>query len=127
MSEKALLYIRLGELNTLPYRNLLADKMKSQYPNWLFTELDNHVEGWLIGKSVELMEEANQVIIVVENFGIDNGIRPFLNLLKSLSESGKLKNIYLINDSASAKYLEGFFEGVELVEIESLDSLSIYL
>jgi len=127
MPEKALLHIRLGEVNTLPYRNVLAEKMKSQNPNRLFTELDNHVESWLISKSLELMEEANQIIVVIENFGIENGVRPFLNLLKSLSENGKLKSIYLINDSSTSQYLAGFFEEVELVEIENLEEVFKFL
>ena len=123
MPEKALLHIRLGEVNTLPYQNSLAKTIKSQLPDLLFVDLDNHVESWLINKSAELLQEANQVIIAIENFGIESGIRPFLNLLKSLSDSGKLKSIYLLNDSSTAQYLGGFFEGVSLVEIESWDEV----
>lgn len=124
MSEKALLHIRLGEVNTLPYQNSLAKTIKSQLPDLLFVDLDNHVESWLVSKSAELLQEANQVIIAIENFGIENGIRPFLNLLKSLHESGKLESIYLINDSSTTQYLEGFFDALDLIELKNLDELA---
>lgn len=124
MPEKALLHIRLGEVNTLPYQNSLAEAINSQFPKWLFVDLDNHVESWLINKSAYLLQEANQVIIAIENFGIENGIRPFLNLLKSLHERGKLESIYIIHDPSTAQYLEGFFDGVEFIELKSLNELA---
>lgn len=124
MPQKALLHIRLGEVNTLPYQNSLAKTIKSQLPDLLFVDLDNHVESWLINKSAYLLQEANQVIIAIENFGIESGIRPFLNLLKSLHESGKLASIYIIHDPSTAQYLEGFFDGVDLIELKNLNELA---
>ncbi|MFZ6664510.1 hypothetical protein [Peijinzhouia sedimentorum] len=124
MPQKALLHIRLGEVNTLPYQNSLAETINNQFPNWLFVDLDNHVESWLVNKSAELLQAANQVIIAIENFGIESGIRPFLNLLKSLHESGKLERIYIIHDPSTAQYLEGFFDGVDLIELKNSDKLA---
>jgi hypothetical protein len=124
MPQKALLHIRMGEVNTLPYQNSLAETINIQFPNWLFVDLDTHVESWLINKSAELLQEANQVIIAIENFGIESGIRPFLNLLKSLHESGKLASIYIIHDPSTAQYLQGFFDGVEFIELKNLNELA---
>ncbi|QHT66321.1 hypothetical protein GXP67_06440 [Rhodocytophaga rosea] len=101
---QAVLYIEITESLDFSYEKPLLAYIQQCFPQVIQFDIDNHSDAMLVSYAIKLLEEANQVLLIVEaREGKTQTLLPFFE--KLLVYQYKTLVVYNGNNAAADRYI----------------------
>lgn len=116
---KVTIHIEIGEYNKMTYKKEVLAWMQQHYPHLSTFDFDSHSEATVINYALDLLKQAEEIIIIIDCFP-DGNSHPLLKFLDSLTRQ-KSKSVLVLYNGNDALIERMLFVFPQEMVIKNLD------